>query len=425
MAAVGEDLVDWLDLVPLDPAYRARFADGTTLDVHTDVEAMAAEIRRVCGQRDADGYRDFVDFAQRLYDLEMPHFIDRNIDSGGDLVRPALVRLAAMGGFRRLAPKIGQFFADPRPQRVFNFQSMYAGLSPYDALALYAVISYMDCVNGVWFPRGGMHALPQALAGAAEKSGVVLRYGTTVTRVALTGRRATGVALADGEHVAADVVIVNADLPTAYRELLPAELAPRRLARMAYSPSCMVLHVGSSKAWPDAAHHTISFGTEWREVFRDLIDRQTFMGDPSLLVTNPTATDPTLAPDGMQAYYVLAPVPHLGAGIDWAVEGPRYRDEIVRTLEARGWAGFDAAIQVEHVVTPADWAAQGIAMGAPFSLAHSFRQTGPFRPPNLARGLDNVVFAGCGTHPGVGVPMVLVSGRLAAERVTGPAGSTR
>ena len=216
------------------------------------------------------------------------------------------------------------------------------------------------------------------------------------------------------------MVVVNADLPTAYRELLPPSLAPRRLRRMAYSPSCLVLHVGSSRSWPEMAHHTISFGTEWREVFTDLIDRQTLMGDPSLLVTNPTATDPSLAPDGKHTYYVLAPVPHLGAGIDWTSTGPRYRDEVVRTLEARGWDGFGDAVEVEHVVTPAEWAAQGLAMGAPFSLAHSFFQTGPFRPPNLAPGLENVVFAGCGTQPGVGVPMVLVSGRLAAERVVGP-----
>jgi phytoene desaturase len=143
------------------------------------------------------------------------------------------------------------------------------------------------------------------------------------------------------------------------------------------------------------------------------------MSDPSLLVTNPTRSDPALAPPGREAYYVLAPTPNLTAGIDWASTGPRYRDELVAVLEARGYVDFEAGIEVERLVTPADWGAMGLAAGAPFAAAHTFAQTGPFRPPTLPRGLENVVFTGSGTQPGVGVPMVLLSGRLAAERITG------
>jgi phytoene desaturase len=416
---VDEDIADWLDLRPVSPAYRARFADGTSIDVIADVEAMAAEVTRVCGPREADGYRRFAAFTKRLYDLEVRHFIDRNLDGPLDLLRPALARLVAMGGFRRLAPVIASYLNDPRLQRVFSFQAMYAGRSPYDALAIYAVIAYMDCVAGVWFPVGGMLAVPVAMAAAAEKHGVQIRYGTEVSSVELSGSRAVAVHTTGGERIAADVVVLNPDLPVAWRDLLPASHQPRRLSRLSYSPSCVLLLAGSRRPPGDGqAHHTIHFGQTWRETFRDIIDRGRLQSDPSLLVTTPTVSDPSLAPEGRSSYYVLVPTPNLEAPIDWGVIGPRYRDEIVAHLEQLGYDGFGDAIEVEQLTTPADWARRGLAAGTPFAAAHSFFQTGPFRPANLA--FDNVAFTGSGTQPGVGVPMVLISGRLAAERILGP-----
>ena len=413
---VGEELSDWLDLLPLDPAYRAYYPDGSTLDVHCDVDAMADEIAAVCGGAEAAGYRRYVDFVSTLYRSEMRTFIDRNIDSPFSLVRPDLARLVALGGFRRLAPKVEQYLHDPRTQRVFSFQSMYAGLAPQDALALYAVISYMDSVSGVFFPRGGMNAVPRAMADVASKHGVDIRYGTEVTRVETSGDRATAVITSDGERIAADVVVLTPDLPVAYRDLLGLE--PRSVKRLTYSPSCFLLLAGSHATYSKTVHHNIHFGHAWEQVFREIIDEGRLMSDPSLLVTNPTHTDPSLAPEGRQIYYVLAPTPNLDAGIDWTEVGPRYRDEVVRVLEKRGYVGFDDGIEVQSTITPLDWQRRGLEAGAPFASAHSFGQTGPFRPGN--RWGANVVFAGSGTQPGVGVPMVLISGRLAAERILGP-----
>jgi phytoene desaturase len=416
LAAVGENLADWLDLTRLDPAYRAYYPDGSTLDVRTDTARMAAEVSRLCGPREADGYLRFVDFARRLWHLERDAFIDRNFDTPADLVTLNLLRLLAMGGFRRLQPKIDGFFADPRTRRIFSFQAMYAGLAPHDALALYAVIAYLDAVAGVFFPRGGMHAVPRALAGAAEKHGVQIRYDTTVTRVETAAGRATAVVTAAGERVPADVVVLNPDLPVARRELLGER--PRRVR---HSPSCVVLHVGSTQGYGRIAHHNIHFGTAWRRTFREVIRDGALMSDPSLLVSNASRTDPTAAPPGRHTYYVLAPTPNLAvAPLDWRGGlGRRYADELVGVLERRGYAGFGAGVEVDRVVTPADWAAQGMAAGTPFAAAHTLRQTGPFRPGNLA--MENVVFTGSGTRPGVGVPMVLISGKLAAARVTGGA----
>jgi phytoene desaturase len=417
---VGEELADWLDLVPVDPLYRAFYPDGSSLDVLADPAAMAEEVRRVCGGAEAAGYLRYVDFVSKLYRYEMADFIDRNIDSPFDLLTPNLARLAALGGFRRLAPKVNSYLSDPRTQRVLSFQAMYAGLSPQDALAIYAVIAYMDSVAGVYFPKGGMHAVPRALAGAAEKHGVELRYGTTVERLEVRGGRAVAAICADGTRVAGDAFVVNPDLPLAYRQLLPPELTPRRVARQSYSPSCFLLLAGSSAHYSRTAHHTIHFGRAWERTFDEIIKKGQLQSDPSFLVSTPTKSDPGLAPDGKAAYYVLVPTPNLDADLDWSVLGPRYRDEVVHRLEAAGYVGFGDAIEVEDVTTPADWRARGMAAGAPFAAAHSFFQTGPFRAANLPRTVDGVVFAGSGTVPGVGVPMVLLSGRLAAERILGP-----
>ena len=417
LGCVGEKLEDWLELLPLSPLYRAFYADGTTLDVHADTKQMEEEIARVIGGAEAAGYRRYVDFVTKLYRYEMNDFIDKNIDSPLNLLTPNLARLIALGGFRRLAPKVSQFLKDPRTQRVYSFQAMYAGVSPQQALAIYAVIAYMDSVNGVFFPKGGMHALPRALAGAATKHGVKIHYNSKVIRLEKSGSRVRAAITEDGSRYECDVIILNPDLPVAYRELLETE--PRRIKRLNYSPSCAVMLVGSKKSYDHIAHHNIHFGNSWDGVFEELIDKKQLMSDPSVLVTVPSHDDPDLAPPGRESYYVLFPTPNLSADIDWQKEKSRYRDEMIRTLEARGYTDFGKSIEVEHLTTPLEWQELGLEMGAPFASAHTFFQTGPFRPSNLAKGFENVVFAGSGTQPGVGVPMVLISGKLAAERITG------
>jgi phytoene desaturase len=327
-----------------------------------------------------------------------------------------------MGGLRRLEPKVGQYLQDERLRRIFSFQAMYAGLAPQDALAIYAVIAYMDTVAGVYFPRGGMHAVSRALADAAADHGVRFHYRTKVEQIEVAGNRARAVRTCDGERFAADAVVVNADLPTAYEQLLPARLRPRRLARLRYSPSCVLVHAGSAAHYPELAHHSIFFGEAWRSTFSEIIDQGRLMSDPSFLVSNPSRTDPSLAPPGRASYYVLFPSPNTTAAIDWPAIGPRYRDEIMATLDRRGLPGFEQGVEVEQVVTPLDWQEQGLAAGAPFAAAHTFAQSGPFRFPTLDRRVENLVFCGSNSQPGVGVPMVLLSGRLAAARITGEGG---
>jgi len=311
---IGETMEDWLTLDPVSPLYRAFYPDGSVLNVHSDVKEMSQEISQVIGDKEAAGFEKYVDFVSKLYQYEMKDFIDRNIDSPLDLLTPDLAKLVAIGGFRKLAPKVREYMTDPRTERIYSFQAMYAGLSPYDALAIYAVIAYMDSVAGVFFPRGGMHSVPKAMAAAAEKHGVNFKYNTTVESVVHSNGRATGVLTADGEFISADVVVLNPDLPVAYKELLGTE--PWSVKRLNYSPSCYLMLAGSTQKYSKIAHHNIHFGKSWKNVFTELIDKKQLMSDPSILVTNPSYSDPSLAPEGKELYYILFPTPNLDASID-------------------------------------------------------------------------------------------------------------
>lgn len=423
-AAVGESTADRLDLHPVDPAYRASFADGSSLDVHSDATAMAAEIERFTGRAEADGYLRLRDWLTRLYQLEFDGFIGSNFDSPLSLLTPQLAKLAAIGGFRRWEPMVRRFITDERLLRVFTFQALYVGVPPKRALAAYAVIAYMDTVSGVYFPKGGMRALPDALAAAAGDAGVEFRYDATVTALERSGSRVTAVRTDTGERFPTDAVILTTELPETYRLL---GRTPRRLTRLRPAPSAVVAHIGCRAADPAAStpHHTILFGAEWDRTFDQIIDQGRPMDDPSLLVTRPTAGDPALAPDGRDLLYVLAPAPNTDVGgKDWDTDRAAYTAQMLDTVAAR-LPQLGADPELLHVVTPRDWARQGMIAGTPFALSHTFGQTGPFRPGNTIRGIDNAVLAGSSTVPGVGIPTAIVSGRLAADRISGAVSPAR
>ncbi|WP_019927769.1 phytoene desaturase family protein [Nocardia sp. BMG111209] len=420
-AAVGDRMSDRLTLRPVEPAYRARFADGREIDVHTDAERMADEVTAFAGHAQANGYLRLRDWLTRLYDAEFDRFIAANFDSPLSMLTPGLARLAALGGFRHWDRAVADHVSDPDLRRLFTFQSLYAGVTPDRALAVYAVIAYMDTIGGVWFPEGGMRALPDALAAAAEAAGVRIRYSTTVTGADREGSRVRAVVTASGERIACDVLVTTTELADTYRMLSHRSRRPRPVTA---APSAVVLHLGCTRV-PHAAHHTLLFGRAWEEAFRDITVHGRVMSDPSLLLTRPTAGDPALAPAGRDLLYLLAPVPNLERGpINWDRFAAAYTEELLGVVRDRLPDALPDA-QVLRVTTPADWARQGMTAGSPFALAHTFAQTGPFRPANMIRGLDNVVLAGGSTVPGVGIPPVLISGRLAADRVTGVAARSR
>jgi len=417
-AATGRDMASYVRLKPVDPMYRATFADGSVLDVRHGRAAMTEEIRGFSGPASAAAFERFADWLTELYQVEMPNFIDADFDSMLDLVRKwrAGARLARLGGFGRLGRKVASFFDDERLRRIFGFQSLYAGVAPYEALALYAVITYMDSIEGVSVPEGGMHAMATGLADALDDAGVSLRYDADVTRILRDGAGVViGVELVGGERIDADAVVCNPDLPVAYRTLLGGVDAPRAARRGRYSPSCLLWVAGvEGDVPPAAAHHNIHFGRTWDDAFRALVDDGVMMPDPSILVTLHSLDEPSLAPPGCSTLYVLEPVPNLDGRVDWT----RHREVAMGRLRAQvADLGYPTRVVTEEIYDPLDWQAMGMERGTPFALAHTFRQTGPFRPGNVDRRVPGLVFVGSGTVPGVGVPMVLVSGKLAAARV--------
>jgi phytoene desaturase len=418
-AAVGETLSDRMDLLEVQPAYRAQFADGSSIDVHSDADRMASAIEQFADRGQAVRYRRLRDWLTRLYQAEFDGFIAKNFDSPLSLLNPQLARLAAIGGLRNWDGMVQRYITDPRLRRVFTFQSLYAGVGPRQARAAYAVIAYMDTVSGVWFPRGGMRALPDALAAAAADAGVQFHYGATVTGLQRVGNRLAAVLTDQDQRIPCDAVVLTTELPQTY-QMLGRE--PRRIGGLRPAPSAVVVHIGchAAPANPALAHHNIVFGAAWEQTFTDIIRDGQLMRDPSLLVTRPTASDPSLAPPGRDLLYVLAPAPNLTRGVvNWQRIGETYADQLIDVVAGRLMPGLRETAEVLHVVNPADWARQGMIAGTPFALAHTFAQTGPFRPANTVGGVDNAVLAGSSTVPGVGVPTALISGRLAADRITG------
>lgn len=447
LAAVGESFESTtprVELSELSPSYHARYADGTSLDVHSDPEAMYAEIERVCGTKEANGYRRLREWLAAIFDTEFDRYIASNFDSPIDLVgSPAAVRdttkLAMLGGFGRLGSRIASFVADDRLRRIFTFQSLYAGVAPSKALAVYGAIAHMDTSLGVYFPAGGMSAIAEAMADALTRHGGSLHTSAEVAELEIRNRRVTAVRTTDDRRFTADALVLTTDLPVVDRLLEQAGVTNRGRKRgyAVVSPSAVVFHgtvpTDVTRAWPSTSHHTIDFGGQWSQTFARITagrGRGQLMEDPSLLITRPAVSDPTLhvVRNGVRSepVSVLAPCPNLAsAPIDWNRRAVPYMREIQIVLEQRGYRGLTAGMVVDHLDTPQTWLDKGMLEGSPFSSAHVFRQTGPFRRKNLVAGVDNVVLAGSGTTPGVGVPTVLVSGRLAAERIIGPAGSER
>jgi phytoene desaturase len=422
-AAAGADIADHLRLSALDPMYRAWWPDAEPISVRPGREAMTEEIRERCGPQDAAAFGRFVDWLARLYRVEQPHFVERNYDRVTDLARPLrpALELVRLGAWRKMAAVVDSYFTDPRLRQVFSFQALYAGLSPFDALAIYCVITYMDTVEGVWFPEGGIHSVARGLADAATKAGADIRYDATVSRIVRrlgSSGPVTGVRLADGELLGADAVVANPDVPALYRELLPSARMPRVARRGEYSPSATLWLAGVRGSLPPGTgHHNIHFGGDWKGSFDALLRTGTRQADPAILVCTPSVTDASLAPPGGQVIYALEPVPNLDGRIDWASDRGRFRDSLVARLSASGYPVSDDQVVTERFVDPLDWEAQGMERGTPFALSHRFFQTGPWRPANRDRRVPGLVLVGSGTVPGVSVPMVLVSGRLAADRV--------
>ena len=425
LGALGVDEGDALRrlaLRPVDPSYVMNYADGSTLALPRAATDIPAAVEEAFGAEAAAGAHDLLRWLRRVYDAEFDVFIDRNYGGLADLTaaptRRAAVELARLRTLGGLTGAVSRFVSDPRLQRSFTFQALYAGVPPHRARAIYAIIADMDIGRGLTAPEGGMGRIGQVLADALTDAGVQIRYGARVGRILRRGAgTASGVMVGD-QPIAADAVVATLERD-AVADLL-REPRPRR--RLRYSPSAVVVHgllpAGVADAW-SSGHHTLDFGEAWTQTFAEITGRHgRLMSDGSFLITRSAVTDPeSFVVDGMESVSVLAPTPNLvSADLPWDVLAAPYAAEFLGVLEQRGYPGL-SAMKVLRIDHPRTWLRAGLPAGTPFSAAHTLRQTGPLRTPNVWPGVPNVAIGGSATVPGVGIPPVVVSGKLAAARI--------
>ena len=414
-ALFGERFADHVKLVPLTPWYRFQFADGDTFDYGGTLEATLAEIERI-EPRDRAGYLALLEHSRRIYDIGFTQLSAQPFHRLGTMLRQ-VPHLLGLRNYETVWQMVSRHLVSDKLRRAFSIQPLLVGGNPFDTTSIYGLIHFLERAHGVHFAMGGTGAVTQALGGLMERQGITLRLSTTVERVRIEQGVARGVVLADGTVVEADVVVSDADAAHLYRDLVPrAEqaLATRvKLSQAHYSMGLFVMYFGTTRTYPDVAHHTIWMGERYRELLNDIFHRQKLSEDFSLYVHRPTATDPSFAPAGQDSFYVLCPVPNLQADIDWAIEGPRLRDRIVDALERTMLPGLKATITADFYKTPEDFRDEYRSVhGAGFSVAPIFRQSAWFRFHNKSESVRNLYLVGAGTHPGAGVPGVLCSAKV-------------
>jgi phytoene desaturase len=415
----GRRLEDDLTLVPLHPFYRIIFADGRHFDYWGRAAEDEEEIARF-EPRDVAGYRAFLEATRRIYERAFAELAGEPFLQLRDFlaVVPELVRLGAQ---RSVYAFVSRYFRHPQLRMVFSFHPLFIGGNPFRASAIYSIVPYLERLGGVHFVMGGMYALVEAMARLFTDLGGELRCGQAVERLLLKEGRVCGALLADGTRLEAEAVVANSDVATTYLHLLPPEQRPRRQVRQLldarYSMSCFLIYLGLKRQYPQLRHHTIYMPRDYRGLIQALFDGRGLPDDLALYLHTPTRTDPSMAPPGGESLYVLAPVPHLGHGIDWQQETPRFRERVLDFLEGvGGLPGLRASIVSEHLFTPLDFAHRlGSHLGAAFSLEPTLFQSAYFRPHNRAESIGGLYFVGAGTHPGAGIPGVLLSAAIAAR----------
>lgn len=422
-ASAGRRLSDYVELVQVSPNYRITFADGAAFDATPDLAALARDLNGI--QPGAgDRLAAFVADAGYKYRVARERFINRNFTSPRHFITPRnLLELIRTGALRNLFRHAGRYFADERLRLAMTFQTMYLGISPLDAPAIYALLPYTELAEGIWYPRGGIYKLVEGMERLARELGVSIETDAEVTALDISGATVHGVRLADGSLLAADEVVANTDLPAAYQRFVPERLRPdfpdRRLERLRYTASAYMLYLGVNRRYEHLRHHNVYLASDFRANFDAIFRDYTLPKQPSLYIHAPARTDPTVAPNGCDALYVLVPVPHLGRGpVDWRRDEPAFRARVLDRLEQVGLCGLQQAITVSRAATPLDWQAQyHLAKGSAFGLGHDFMQVGYLRPGNRAKRLHNLYFVGASTVPGTGVPLVIMGSKLVTERI--------
>ncbi|MET0219021.1 MAG: phytoene desaturase, partial [Tardiphaga sp.] len=389
----GRRMSDDVTLVPVSPFYRIRFHDGSHFDYSGDAAAMRAEIARV-SPADVGGYDGYMKASEAIFKVGFEQLGDVPFSRWTDMARiaPEMIRLSS---FRSVYALVSKFFRHPHLRIVFSFHPLLIGGNPFTASSIYCLIAFLERRWGVHFAMGGTGRLVEGLVGLIRGQGGTLRCNEDVREIIVDNGAACGVRLVSGEVIKADIVVSNADSATTYRDLLPpsarSRWSNRRIERARYSMSLFVWYFGTRRKYPGVPHHMMLLGPRYRELLGDIFTRKILAEDFSLYLHRPTATDPSLAPDGCDAFYVLSPVPHLQSGTDWRIAAEPYRRAIARTLSETVLPDLENQIATSHMLTPQDFQDRLSSFrGAAFGLEPVLTQSAWFRPHNRSEDIANL-----------------------------------
>jgi phytoene desaturase len=419
-AMCGKKFSEHITLKAIEPFYRIRFDDGSWFDYSGDPATMRREVARFCPE-DLPGYDRFVAAADQACQLGFEELGGMPFNNVGDLLRalPSMIRMKA---WESLYTLVARHLKDPKLRQVFSFHPLLIGGNPFSVTRVYSLINTLERRWGVHWAMGGTGSLVRGLINLLEERGVNLRCNAPVTRINVSNGKATGVTLENGEVLDADIVISNGDAAWTYRYLIDAKdrrhWTDRKIERSKYSMSLFVWYFGTNRIYDDVPHHMIMLGPRYRELLDDIFKHLHLAEDFSLYLHRPSASDPSVAPAGHDGFYVLAPVPHLGSGTDWAQEGERFKMKIQEHLESTVMPDLSKHLVTSRLMTPQDfkdnlWSYKGAAFG----LEPILLQSASFRPHNRSEDVKNLYMVGAGTHPGAGVPGVLMSAKAMSEVV--------
>ncbi len=413
----GSDMAEDVDLMPVSPFYRLIWGDGTAFDYSNDEASLDREIHKL-DPADVDGYARFLEYSRAVYEDGYVKLGSVPFLTATSMVKaaPALIRHKAWSS---VYATVSRFVRNEKLRQALSFHTLLVGGNPMRTSSIYALIHALEKAGGVWFAKGGTNRLIYGMVALFARLGGKLILGDGVSRIDHAANRVTGVVTSSGRFLAAEMIATNADLVHSYGLISRsrfADASQAKLRRKRFSPSLFVVHFGVRGSLPGIAHHSILFSDRYAPLLRDIYDLGRLPDDPSIYLHHPTATDPGMAPKGHSTFYALAPVPHLGkADVDWAVEGPRYREIILDRVQDMLIPDLRARLDVIFHYTPADFHSDlGAHLGSAFSLEPTLTQSAWFRAHNRDDHFRNLFFVGAGTHPGAGIPGVVGSAKATA-----------
>lgn len=418
----GKRVEDYLELIKLEPNYQAKFFDGSGIVVSSNLPTFCQSLIRIDPKAPEQFYRFFGDIA-KMYRLAYDQFIDKNFDKLTDFIGfSAGWELIRSRGLKNLHRFVSDYFDDPRLKMLFSFQSMYLGVSPYAAPAIYSIVSYMETGLGIWYLKGGIYQLPKALGQLVKDLGGTITTNAPVKTILIDKGKVIGIELTNGRKVSADLIISNADLVYTYSELLDkkyqAPFMRQRLTKLKQASSALVFNWGVHSDLNNLEHHNVYFAREFKKNLDQIFDRGELPDDPSFYVSVPTKSDPTLAPKNSHVVYILVPVPNLTADIDWSKATSKIKKVVLARLQQTFGVNLVGRIKTEAVFTPHDFKNRfNLPDGTAFGLSHYFFQSGYFRPHNVVSKVKGLYLVGASTYPGSGIPMVILSAKLVVERI--------